>query len=114
MEMTIPLLLGLFLSGFRRLKLFFMIYLTFIMLAALILSLSRGVWIGSFIGLVFMSIVLVENRHFKNKRLIASLAGGFLAVALIVLASTPVVEKIRTIEQRDELPSFSSRLTAFG
>ena len=42
MEMTIPLLLGLFLSGFRRLKLFFMIYLTFIMLAALILSISSG------------------------------------------------------------------------
>ncbi len=40
-----------------------------------------------------------------------ALIGGFLAVALIVLASTPVVEKIRTIEQKDEIPKLRSRVS---
>jgi len=111
MEMAIPLLLGLFLAGFRRLKLIFMLYLTFILFTALILSLSRGGWIGAFTGLVFMSVVLLKNRHFKNRRLITSIAGVFIIVALIVLASTPVVDRIRTIEQKEELPNFQSRVT---
>ena len=114
MEMAIPLLLGLFLAGFRRLKLIFMLYLTFILFTALILSLSRGGWIGAFTGLVFMSVVLLKNRHFKNRRLITSIAGAFLGIALIVLASTPVVERVRTVEQKEGIPSFSSRLIVFG
>jgi len=35
-------------------------------------------------------------------------------MALIVLASTPVVERILTIEQREYIPNFSARLTAWG
>jgi len=37
-----------------------------------------------------------------------------LAVALIVLASTPVVERIRTIEQKQEAPSFMNRVKVWG
>lgn len=113
MEMAIPLLLGLFLVGFRGGKLFLLIFLTFLLLTALILSLSRGGWIGSLTGLVFMALALVTDRHFKNKRLIAALAGGFLAVALVVLASTPVVERIRTFEQKEEIPNLSARVTVW-
>ncbi|MDL1987935.1 MAG: O-antigen ligase family protein [Deltaproteobacteria bacterium] len=114
MEMAIPLILGLFLTGLRGGRLILMIFLVFIMLTALILSLSRGGWIGSLIGLVFMAIALVTNRHFRNKRLIAALAGGFLALALVVLASTPVVERIRTFEQKKEIPNLSARVTVWN
>ena len=113
MEMTIPLVLGFFLIGFRRGKLLLLIFPTFLMLTALILSLSRGGWIGSFMGLVFMAIALMTNRHFRNKRIISALAGGFLAVAFVVLASTPVVERIRTFEQKKEIPNFSARATVW-
>ena len=113
MEMAIPLLLGLFLIGFRGGKLLLLIFLTFLLLTALILSLSRGGWIGSFTGLVFMAIALVTSLYFRNKRLIAALAGGFLAVALVVLASTPVVERIRTFEQKEEIPNLSARVTVW-
>ena len=113
MEMAIPLLLGLFLIGFRGGKLFLLILLTFLMLTALILSLSRGGWIGLLTGLVFMAIALVTDRHFRNKRLIAALTGGFVAVAFIVLASTPVVERIRTFEQKKEIPNLSARVTVW-
>jgi O-antigen ligase len=112
--MAIPLILGLFITGFRRVKLFLMIYLTVLMLAALILSLSRGGWIGFLIGLVFMAIALVTNRYFEHRKLIAALAGGFVVVALVVLASTPVVERIRTFEQRGQIPSFNDRMRVWG
>jgi len=114
MEMAIPLLLGLFLLGQRPGILFLLIYLCFLLLTALVLTLSRGGWIGALIGLAFMAIALVTSRHFKKKRLIAALAGGFLAMALIVLASTPVVERILTIAQRGDIPNFSARVTAWG
>jgi O-antigen ligase len=61
-----------------------------------------------------MAIALVTNRHFRNKRLIAALAGGFLAVVLVVLASTPVVERIRTFEQKKEIPNLSARVTVWN
>jgi len=114
MEMAILLILGLFLLGYRSGIVFVLAYLSFLLLTALGLTLSRGGWIGALIGLAFMAIALVTSRHFKKKRLIAALAGGFLAMALIVLASNPVVETILTIEQREDIPNFSARLTAWG
>jgi O-antigen ligase len=114
LEMAIPLILGLFLTGFRRVKLFLMIYLTVVMLAALILSLSRGGWIGFLIALLFMAVALVTNRYFQRKKLMAALAGGFVVVALVVLASTPVVERIRTFEQRGQIPTFRDRVRVWS
>ncbi len=46
MEMAIPLLLGFFLIDIKGIKLFMMICLSFLLLTTLILSLSRGGWIG--------------------------------------------------------------------
>ena len=114
LEMAIPLILGLFLAGFRGVRLILMIYLTSLMLAAIILSLSRGGWIGCLLGLGFMAVALATNRYFEHRKLIAALAGGFLVVALVVLASTPVVERIRTFEQRGETPNFRARVTVWG
>jgi len=114
LEMSIPLILGLFLTDFRGGKLIFMIFLVFIMLTALILSLSRGGWIGSLVGLAFMAVALLADRHFRKKKLIAALTCGFLAVALLVLSTTPVVERIRTFEQKAEIPSLSGRLSVWN
>ena len=110
LEMAIPLILGLFLTGYVDAKLFFMICLTFSMLTALILSLSRGGWIGFLIGLVFMAIALVTNPYFKKKRVIIALTGGFFALAFVVLVSTPVVKRLRTFEQKQEIPNLNARV----
>ena len=110
MEMALPLTLGLFLLDYRRGKLFTLSYVTLLILSALILSLSRGGWIGSLIGLTFMAIVLLTNRHFTGRKLIAALAGGFVMVVLVVLASTPVVERINTLDQKAENPTFQLRV----
>jgi len=114
MEMAIPLILGLFLLGYRTGKVFILSYLTLLTLTALILSLSRGGWIGLLLGLTFMGIVLLTNQYFTGKKLIAVLAGGFLAAAFIVLASTPVVERIRTVMEKEEETSFHSRMMVWG
>jgi len=110
MEMAIPMTLGLFLTGYRGGMLFLMIYIVFIMFVALVLSLSRGGWVGMLLGLSFMVFALFISRYFKRKRLIISMIGGFLALAFIVLASTPVVERIQTITKMDETAPISSRI----
>ena len=111
MEMTIPLLLGLLLTGLRGIKLYLIIVLTVFLSMALIFSLSRGGWISAFIGLFFMSVALLFNHHFQSKRLVLTLVCGFFAVAFIVLSSTPVVKRILiTSEQMGNL----ARITVWG
>ncbi len=114
LEMAIPLILGLFLTGYKGGKLFLMIYLTFMLLTALVLSLSRGGWIGSLLGLSLMAFALLTSRYFKRKGFILAAIGGSLALVLIVLVSTPVVERVLTAMEKEEETSFHSRLVAWG
>ena len=114
LAMAIPLILGLFLTGFKGGRLFIMIYLTFLLITALILSLSRGGWASFLVSLAFMCFALITSKYFKRKRFLIALIVGFLSVAFIVLASTPVVERVRTMFQKDEEASFNSRLVAWG
>jgi len=111
MEMALPLLLGILLLGYKPGIVTLLIYLCCTLLTALVFSLSRGGWSGAFTGLAFMSIALLTNRHFQRKKFFMCLIGGFFAVALIVLSSTPVVERIRTLEQKDQIPNFKSRIS---
>ena len=91
LEMAIPLTLGLFLLGFRGGKLLLMIYLSFIMVTALILSLSRGGWISFLLGLFLFACGLMKSHYFKKRKLFLSFIGALLALSMIILASTPVV-----------------------
>jgi len=114
LEMAIPLILGLFLAGFRPGILFILVYLSFLLLTALVLTLSRGGWIASLLSLSFMALALLTSGHFKRKTFLISLIGGSLALALIVLASTPVVKRVRTAMEKEEEASFHSRMVAWG
>jgi O-antigen ligase len=101
MEMALPLVLGLFLLGFELGKKIFLIYLSFLLLTALILSLSRGSWFASITGLTLMAACLLFDRYFKRKRLVLAIIGLTLAAVLIVLSTTPVVERILTLTEKD-------------
>lgn len=114
MEMAIPLVLGLLMTGYRGGGLFLLLYLTFIMFTALALSLSRGGWIGAAIGLSFMAVALITNRYFKRKVLLTAFIGGALALTFVVLSSTPIVERIRTFEEAENVPSFQGRVETWG
>jgi O-antigen ligase len=114
MEIALPLVMGLFLTGFLGAKRFLLICLTFLLLTALLLTLSRGGWFGAIIGLSFMSLCLFLDRRFKQKKILATLIAGLFAVALIVLSSTPVVERILTLTERDPETNLSCRLIVWG
>jgi O-antigen ligase len=114
MEMAIPLLLGLFLFRYMTAKRFLLVFMTFLLLTALILTLSRGAWFGMLTGLLFMAICLLFDRYFTHKRLIIGLMGGTLAVALIVLASTPVVERILTMTEDGIGPNLQTRMRVWS
>ena len=110
MEMAIPLILGLFLIGFKGGRLFLIIYFTFLLITALALSLCRGGWIGTFLSLAFMGVALLTSQYFERKGFLIALIGGFLAVAFIVLASTPVVERVLTMTERDPETNLQARI----
>jgi len=112
MEMALPLMLGLFLFSYRGIRLFIMICLLLIMLTAFTLCLSRAGWFSLFIAMIFMALALFTDSHFKKKKLIAALAGGFFVVLFVILSSTPVVERIMTLEKKMEIPNFRLRVTA--
>ena len=113
LEMAIPLALALLLTGLRGGTLFLFVYLSFLMLTALVLTLSRGGWIGCFAGLSFMAIALLTSPRFERKRLLGAIAGGAFVLALVVLASTPVIERVRTLVEKDPSATLSSRQVAW-
>jgi O-antigen ligase len=114
LEMSIPLCIGLFLLDYISSKLFLIFYLTILLFSSFILSLSRGGWVGMLIGLSFMSGCLLASRYFKRKRLLVSAIIGTILLALVILASTPVVEEIRTLAEKDQTPSLYGRTIIWG
>ena len=94
MEMAIPLLAGLLLTGLQRIKRYLIMALILFLVMPLIFSHSRGGWSGLLTGLVFMSGALYFSRHFQLKKLLQTLVIGFFVVSFIVLSSTPTVKRI--------------------
>jgi O-antigen ligase len=113
LEMALLLTVGLFLTGFRGGKRIIIVTIIIVFLAALILSLSRGGWFGVLMGLGFMATALMANRHFENKKLLMAIVGGILAVGLIVLSTTPVVERILTLTERGTKVNMHVRLVVW-
>ena len=110
-EMAIPFLLALFLTRSRSLSaILIIIYLILILLAVQALTLSRGGWISTLGAIVFMVMVLLSQRKFQSKKLILLLAGSTLVISAFILASTPIVERVMTLAEKDESASMESRL----
>ncbi len=59
----------------------------------------------------FMAVVLLFKKGFVHKRLVGTLLGGVVVTALIVMASTPVVQRITTLAQGEIDDSLTGRLT---
>jgi O-antigen ligase len=112
LEMAIPMMLGMFLtrswSPEARIG---MIALALFLIVCQALTLSRGGWTGTAVALVFMALVLLLKKGFVHKRLVGTLLGGVVVTALIIMASTPVVERITTLTQGEVELSLTGRLT---
>ena len=114
MEMAIPLLIGMLLTGIRKTKMIVVICLLFLCLMALVFSFSRGGWISMMMGFFFMVIALVTNRYINKKRLLMWLTCGFLAACLFVLANTGMVKRIASLKHGVDITNFRGRVTAWS
>ncbi|MFC1516708.1 O-antigen ligase family protein [Thermodesulfobacteriota bacterium] len=111
MEMAIPLLLGLMLAGPRGVRLFLLICITLLLFLSLMLSLSRGGWIGMLSGLLFMAATLSFDNPVVKKRLVMIVVVGAFASAVFVLSSTPTVKRILDLQQKAGL---EARMAVWG
>ena len=102
LEMAIPIAIGLMMTGVKGINLFLLICLLPVMLTAQTLSLSRGGWASTMLGLCFMAVILLKRRYFKHKGFLITGIAGAVFTALILLGSTPVVERGMTIMQQEE------------
>jgi O-antigen ligase len=112
LEMAIPMALGMFLTRSRSLEArIAMICLVLFLIVCQALTLSRGGWTGTAVALVFMAAVLLLKKGFVHKRLVATLLVTVVVTGLIVMASTPVVQRITTLTEGEIEDSLTGRLT---
>lgn len=112
LEMAIPVILGMFLTRSRSPEARIgMIALVLFLIVCQALTLSRGGWTGTAVAMGFMAVVLLFKKGFVHKRLVGTLLGGVVVTALIVMASTPVVQRITTLAQGEIDDSLTGRLT---
>jgi O-antigen ligase len=112
LEMAIPMMLGMFLTrSWTPEARIGMIAMALFLIVCQALTLSRGGWAGTAVALFFMALVLLFKKGFVHKRLVATLLVTVIVTALIVMASTPVVQTITTLTQRKIEDSLTGRLT---
>jgi O-antigen ligase len=107
LEMAIPMMLGMFLTRSRSPEARIgMICLAMFLVVCQALTLSRGGWTGTAVAMLFMAVVLLLKKGFVHKRLVGTLLGAVVVIGMIIMASTPVVQRITTLTQgelEDEL-----------
>lgn len=111
LEMSLLLLTGFLFTGISREWRMILAYIFLLTLGAFILTLSRGGWISFSIGFAFViGVLLIQNKP-GNKAIFFS-AGIFLsALVLFVLSSTPVTERIMTLNPGNEASGLDSRIS---
>jgi len=115
LEMALPFLPALLLTRSRTTGMvFLLVYLMLILLTVQALSLSRGGWLATLVSLCFMAAVLLSQRRFGNKKLILGIGTVTLVLAVIILAATPIVERIMTLTEQDPAATMEGRLLAYA
>jgi O-antigen ligase len=111
LEMAIPVMLVMFLTRSRPAEWKIgLICLALFLVVCQALTLSRGGWAGTAGALVFMAVVLLLKKGFAHKRLVGYLLAGIVVTAAIVMASTPVVQRIMTLTRGDMEDNIAHRL----
>ena len=113
LEMTLPLSLGLILTGYRGVRLFFLVILSALLLLVLILAFSRGGWVSGSLGMIFMGLVLMTSQYFNKKKILVAAIGGGVLLMMIVLSNTAMVERVLTIGEVDK-GSSAGRMKIWG
>ncbi|WP_168161158.1 O-antigen ligase family protein [Desulfatibacillum aliphaticivorans] len=113
MEMTLCLGVGLLMAGLSRSKRIAIGLGCLFMATALVISLSRGGWAGALVGLGLIGVIFAERRYFRRGIIVALIGATFVVMLLVILMSSPTVERILTAEQGIDNASWSSRVTVW-
>ena len=114
LEMTIPLVLGLFLVRSRRGSTFLvLLYVSLYLIAAHILTLSRGGWMSLTLALTLMALILLVQKRFKRKKMLLLIIGGVAFALVITLTGTQIVERILTLTEEDTVVGLNGRMIAW-
>lgn len=114
LEMAIPVVLGLIASGFKKGRIILLWIILTVLTTALLLSLSRGGWIGALAGSAFFALALLYSKKRVGIKggLVVSLAAIFL-IGLLTLSSITAVERLLTFEQKEKIGTFQDRVTVW-
>ena len=113
LEMALPLACGAMIFARSSASRALWAYLASVLIAGLALSLSRGGWLASMVSLAFLLSVLARSRYFFHKHLLFAGVIAVVVIGLVVLASTPVVRRMRTVTEGDKAASLESRIQAW-
>ncbi|PIU32431.1 MAG: hypothetical protein COT06_02810 [Syntrophobacteraceae bacterium CG07_land_8_20_14_0_80_61_8] len=108
MEMVLCLGLGVFFHKPGALRFLWPLLLGLI-LVALLLSLSRGGWVGGVAALDFMWVLFLIRRRTSSAGIWLSAAALVLVAGLTILASNPMIERLQSMRNPDD-PSLGGRL----
>ncbi|GAB6146603.1 O-antigen ligase family protein [Desulfocicer niacini] len=111
LDMAIPMMLGLFLTRERSPEMRLgMICLVLFFIVAQAMTLSRGGWTATVGAMVFMMMVLLFRKDFRHKQLLVSIVVGIAVVGTVLLASTPVVQRLNTLIENDAADNLEGRI----
>ena len=111
LELTIPLAIGLFLSGIlgrqpgqgkdrRSIATFLLPPAIFVMTAALIFTFSRDGWISFFASILLLSVILIRIRH-KTPRTLTRIA-VIVLIILIILGTAGSVSLYQAVKSKNK------------
>lgn len=114
LEMSVPLLFGLFLTKSRRGAIFYtMICIAIFLVVAHVLTLSRGGWLSLSVSLAAMALLLLLQKRFRGKKMLALLLAGCFLLLLFILSGTQIVERILTLSEEETLKEMAGRTVAW-
>ena len=109
LEMTLPIVIGLMITGYRNLRLFVLILFSGLLSLTLLLTMSRGGWISACTGILLMAFLLLSSRQFNKKKLVLSIITGAFVLMFIAMSSTTVIKRLNTLKQAQETVSLQGR-----
>lgn len=114
LEMTIPMVLILFMTRERSREFICgMLCLVLFLLLIQGMTLSRGGWASTAGSLLFMLTILLLQKGFRRKKMLVGITGIVVVTGVILLASTPVVDRLATLTQESSDESMGSRMVCW-
>jgi O-antigen ligase len=110
LEMLIPLIVGLLITGYLDDKLFPAIFFALILALSFIMTFSRGGWISLAFGIIFLGICLAFDKNVNKKRLIGVFGICFILTMIFILVSPSLTERLLTLFQVEYITNLRDRM----